>query len=62
MVRRWELTDEAWARVEPLLPQGGRRGGRWGERRTVTNGILWQLRTGAPWRDLPEHCDRYGAK
>jgi transposase len=57
MIRRGELTDEAWAWVEPLLPEGGRRGGRWREHRTVTNGILWKLRTGAPWRDLPE---RYG--
>jgi transposase len=57
MVRRGELTDETWARVEPLLPEGGWRGGRWHEHRTVTNGILWKLRTGAPWRDLPK---RYG--
>jgi transposase len=57
MVRRGELTDEAWARIGPLLPEYGRRGGRWREHRTVVNGILWKLRTGAPWRDLPE---RYG--
>jgi transposase len=57
MIRRGELTDEAWAWVELLLPEGGRRGGRWCEHRTVTNGILWKLRTGAPRRDLPE---RYG--
>jgi transposase len=50
MVRREELTDEARARVEPLLPKGVWRGGRWREHRTVTNGILWKLRTGAPWR------------
>ena len=57
MVRRGELTDEAWGRIAPLLPEGGRRGGRWKDHRTVVNGILWKLRTGAPWRDLPE---RYG--
>ena len=49
MIKRGELTDEAWAWVEPLLPEGGRRDGRWREHRTVTNGILWKLRTGAPW-------------
>jgi transposase len=41
----------------PLLPRNQRRGGRWRDHRTVVNGILWKLRTGAPWRDLPE---RYG--
>ena len=55
---RGELTDRAWARIEPLLPsRSGRRGGQWRDHRQVINGILWQLRTGAPWRDMPE---RYG--
>jgi transposase len=57
MVRRGEITDEAWGRIAPLLPAAGRRGGRWKDHRRVVNGILWKLRTGAPWRDLPE---RYG--
>ncbi len=57
MVRRGELTDEAWGRIAPLLPENGRPGGRWRCHREVVNGILWKLRTGAPWRDLPS---RYG--
>src|SRR5918912_3702447 len=57
MVKKGELTDEAWAQIAPLLPENGGRGGRWRDHREVVNGILWKLRTGAPWRDLPE---RYG--
>jgi transposase len=57
MVGRGELTDTAWARIEPLLPKNGRRGKQWRDHRTVINAIVWRLRTGAPWRDLPE---RYG--
>jgi hypothetical protein len=58
MGRRGEITDAAWEQIEPLLPENGRRGGRWRDHRTVKDDILWKLRTGAPWRDLPE---RYGA-
>ncbi len=58
MVGRGELTDKAWAVIEPLLPlETGQRGGRWRPHRQVINAILWKERTGAPWRDLPE---RYG--
>ena len=57
MVRRHELTDEAWARIRPLLPPDPRRGQKWRDHRTTLNGILWKLSTGVPWRDVPE---RYG--
>jgi transposase len=57
MVGRGEITDKAWERMAPLLPENGQRGGQWQDHRKVVNGILWKLRTGAPWRDLPE---RYG--
>jgi transposase len=58
VVRRHELTDQAWAQIAPLLPpQHGRAGGQWADHRRVINGILWKLATGVPWRDLPE---RYG--
>jgi transposase len=57
VVGRGELTDRAWTQLAPLLPRNQRRGGRWCDHRRVINGILWKLRTGAPWRDLPE---RYG--
>jgi transposase len=57
VVSRGELTDAAWAVIAPSLPEAGTRHGRWRDHRQVINGILWKLRTGAPWRDLPE---RYG--
>ena len=57
MAGRGELTDEVWERIRPLLPSNGRRGRQWRDHRTVVNGILWRLRTGAPWRDVPK---RYG--
>jgi transposase len=57
-MRRGELTDKQWERLEPLLPPQKPRTGRPNlDHRQVINGILWILRTGAPWRDLPE---RYG--
>lgn len=55
---RGNLTNDQWERVQPLLPPQQPKTGRPAEdHRTVLNGILWILRTGAPWRDLPE---RYG--
>ena len=57
MVGRGEITDKAWERIAPLLPQNGQRGGQWQNHRRIVNGILWKLRTGAPWRDVPS---RYG--
>jgi transposase len=57
VVGRGELTDTAWARIDPLLPAVRGRGRRWRDHRQVINAILWKLRTGAPWRDVPE---RYG--
>jgi transposase len=51
-------TGRLGAEIEPLLPrEGGERGGQWRDHRTVIDGILWKLRTGSPWRNLPE---RYG--
>jgi transposase len=56
--RRFEITDEEWARLARLLPATTpRRGGRWRDHRQVLNGIPFRVRTGIPWRDLPE---RYG--
>lgn len=57
-MRRFELTDAQWERNAPLLPPRKARTGRPAEdRRQVLNGMLWILRTGATWEDLPV---RYG--
>jgi transposase len=58
-MRRGELSDEQWKRLEALLPAQKPRTGRPNlDHRQIINGILWVLRTGAPWRDVPE---RYGS-
>ena len=55
---RHDLTDFEWRVIEPLLPNKPRGVPRVDDRR-VLNGIFWVLRSGAPWRDLPE---RYGPR
>ncbi len=50
---RYELSDFEWAAIEPFLPNKPRGVPRVNGRR-VLNGIFWVLRSGAPWRDLPE--------
>ena len=55
---RYDLTDFEWRVIEPLLPNKPRGVVRVDDRR-VLNGILWVLRSGAPWRDLPEHYGPY---
>ena len=50
---RYELTDYEWSVIRPMLPNKPRGVPRVDDRR-VLNGIFWVLRSGAPWRDLPE--------
>lgn len=57
-LRRSDLTATEWRDVKELLATARSRRGRPPENtRAVINGILWRLRTGAPWRDVP---GRYG--
>ena len=52
-----DLTDEQWKTLDPLIPKPirrrDRRGRAWKSRRSILNGVLWVLRTGAPWRISP---------
>lgn len=50
---RHELTDEEWATIKPMLPNKPPGVPRVNEHR-ILNGIFWVLRSGAPWRDLPQ--------
>jgi transposase len=48
------LKDEQWERVAPLLPGKSGDPGRSGaDNRLFLEAVLWMVRTGAPWRDLP---------
>lgn len=55
VTRRHDLTDRQWAVLEPLLPASSNRGRppKW-SRRQLIDAIRWRIRTGAPWRDVPE--------
>lgn len=54
-MQRHRLTDEEWALIEDVFPKNGLGPGRpWSDHRMVINGMLWQLSTGAPWRDMPK--------
>jgi transposase len=54
MERLVRLTDAQWVRVQPLLPSASKKGGRPAKpHRPMVEAMIWILRTGAPWRDLP---------
>lgn len=60
-----DLTDAQWDAIKDCIPREelkppGRRGGRpWRSARSVLDGVLWVLRTGAPWVDLPARYPPY---
>lgn len=55
MSRLQVLSDEMWARIEPLMPVASAKGGRpFRDHRLVVEAIIWRYRTGSPWRDVPE--------
>lgn len=54
-MHRHELTDTQWQRIAPLIRRHG-RSSKLGDRSFV-NAVVFMLKTGTPWRDLP---DRYG--
>ena len=58
-----ELTNQQWHWIEPIIRSAKQRKDPRGRKprdpREVLNGILWILRTGAPWKDLPQRYPPY---
>lgn len=59
MVRN-RLTDEQWNLIANIFPPPAATGRPPANRRDVVDGIFWIMRTGAPWRDLPEEFGKWG--
>lgn len=59
-VKRYELSQAQWERIAPLLPgKAGDPGRTAADNRLFLNGVLWVLRSGAHWCDLPERYGRW---
>ena len=60
MARRYELSNAQWERICDLLPGKPGDPGRSGaDNRLFVNAVLWVLRSGARWSDLPERYGKY---
>jgi transposase len=55
---RHRLTDEQWKLIADVFPPPAETGRPLADRRKIVDGILWVVRAGAPWRDLPEEESR----
>ena len=59
---RHDVTDAIWTKIGPLMPgQKGQWGGIAHDNCRFFNGVCWTLRTGAPWRDLPEDYGKFSS-
>ena len=62
MLRRHELTDGQWEKIEPLLPgREGDPGRTAADNRRFVNAVLFAAKTGVPWRDLPERFGNWNS-
>lgn len=61
MARRYELTNAEWERIKEHLPpeRSGKKGRPRNDNRKMLNGMLWIVRTGCQWRDLPEYYGKW---
>ena len=61
-MRRYEIKDYEWVRLEPFLPgKVGDVGRSAADNRLFINAVLWIARSGAPWRDLPERFGNWNS-
>jgi len=61
-MRRHEISQEAWERIEHLLPgRAGDVGVTAADNRLFVNAVYWIAKTGAPWRDLPSRFGRWNS-
>ena len=59
--RRYELTDSQWDKIKPYFEVEKKNGRPYKNVRNTVNGIVWILRSGAPWRDLPTRYGQWNA-
>jgi transposase len=60
MVKRYELSDRQWERISEILPGKAGDPGRTGvDNRLFVHAVLWVLRSGAHWHDLPTRYGKY---
>lgn len=61
-MRRHELTEREWNLIEPhTLGKPGTAGGTGKDNRLFVNAVVWRVRTGVPWRDLPERFGNWNS-
>ncbi len=59
---RFVIADALWVRIEPFLPGwAGNPGVTAGNNRLFLEAVLWRVRTGAPWRDLPADFGKWNS-
>jgi putative transposase len=59
-IKRYEVTDGQWERIAPMVPVRASDPGRTAaDNRLFVNAVLWVLRSGARWSDLPERYGKY---
>jgi transposase len=60
MTNRYELSNQQWEQIKEMLPgKVGDRGRSGEDNRRFVNGVLWVLRSGARWTDLPAHYGKH---